>query len=142
MAIDPSTFTDFDLNNQILQKCSFIANSKPDVVVETSILIIGLLSYVHSKEAYKMIFMAIEQVLVYYIEDIIKGDSKLVLCRYSLFLGYMIDVLFKQNPQAFKETVLFLYQSVNLQGENKAIALQSIDTLKTVTCDQDLIPRF
>jgi len=142
VAIDPSTFTDFDLNNQILQKCSFIANSKPDVVVETSILIIGLLSYVHSKEAYKMIFMAIEQVLVYYIEDIIKGDSKLVLCRYSLFLGYMIDVLFKQNPQAFKETVLFLYQSVNLQGENKAIALQSIDTLKTVTCDQDLIPRF
>ena len=37
---------------------------------------------------------------------------------------------------------MFLYKSVDLQGEDKAIALQSIDTLKTITCDQDLIPRI
>ena len=35
-----------------------------------------------------------------------------------------------------------MYKSVDMQGEDKAIALQSIDTLKTVTCDQDLIPRI
>jgi hypothetical protein len=38
--------------------------------------------------------------------------------------------------------VLFLYTAVDLVGEDKAIALQSIDTLKTVVCDQDLIPRI
>ena len=37
---------------------------------------------------------------------------------------------------------MFLYKSVDLQGEDKAIALQSIATLKTITCDQDLIPRI
>ena len=29
-----------------------------------------------------------------------------------------------------------------MKGEDKAIALQSIDTLKTVTCDQDLVVRI
>jgi hypothetical protein len=56
-------------------------------------------------------------------------------------LGYLIDVLYKENENAFRDTIFFLYKSVDLQGEDKAIALQSIDTLKTVTCDQDLIPR-
>jgi small-conductance mechanosensitive channel len=37
---------------------------------------------------------------------------------------------------------MFLYTSVDLEGEDKALALQSIDTLKTVVCDQDLVPRI
>ena len=57
-------------------------------------------------------------------------------------MGYLIDVMYKNQPDAFKNTVLFLYSSVDLTGEDKAIALQSIDTLKTVVCDQDLIPRI
>jgi hypothetical protein len=59
-----------------------------------------------------------------------------------LFLGYLVDVLFKNDKEAFKNTLLFLYRSVDLQGEDKVIALQSIDTLKTITCDQDLVPRI
>jgi hypothetical protein len=77
----------------------------------------------------------------HYINEVINNESKLVRVRYSLFLGYLIDVLYKENDNAFRDTIFFLYRSVDLQGEDKAIALQSIDTLKTVTCDQDLIPR-
>ena len=116
-------------------------NSKPDVVVESAITVLGLLSYVHSKQAYKSIFTWIERVFSYYVEEILHNDSKLIKVRYALFLGYLIDVLFKNDENAFKGTVFFLYKSVNLQGEDLAIALQSIDTLKTVTCDQDLVPR-
>lgn len=83
-----------------------------------------------------------ENTLNYYIQEIINNESKLVKARYALFLGYLVDMLYKDREDAFRETIFFLYRSVNLKGEDKAIALQSIDTLKTVTCDQDLIPRI
>lgn len=76
-----------------------------------------------------------ENTLNYYINEIIKNESKLVRARYALFLGYLVDMLYKDKDDAFRETIFFLYQSVNLKGADKAIALQSIDTLKTVTCD-------
>ena len=102
LSLNPEAFANIEQNTQVLEKSSFITNSKPDVIIETGITVIGLLSYVHSKESYKLVFSAIEQVLEYYIEDIIKCESKLILCRYSLFLGYMIDVLFKNHPEAFR----------------------------------------
>lgn len=58
-----------------------------------------------------------------FVGDIINHPSELVKCRYALFLGYLIDLLYKEHPDAFKQTVLFLYKSVDLQGEQKAIAL-------------------
>jgi hypothetical protein len=91
-----------------------VKHSKPDVVVESSITVLGLLSYVHSKQAYKSIFAWIEKVFSYYVDEILNNDSKLIKVRYALFLGYLIDVLFKQDSNAFKSTVFFLYKSVNL----------------------------
>jgi len=105
-------------------------------------MVLALLSYVHSKQAYHAVFDWIEKVFQYYINEILNNESKRIRVRYSLFLGYLIDVLFKNQPDAFRSTIMFLYKSVDLQGEDKAIALQSIDTLKTITCDQDLIPRI
>lgn len=139
-------FTDFaanidDQQKNLIENCAFIRHSKPDVTIDASITVLGLLSYVHSKNSYQNVFAWIEKVFTYYIEDILNHESKLVKVRFSLFLGYLIDVLFKDQPEAFKRTIHFLYKSVDLQGEDKAIALQSIDTLKTVTCDVDLIPR-
>jgi len=67
------------------------------VVVETGILVIGLLSYVHSKQAFSSVFAWIEQIFTYYIDEIINSESKLVRCRYALFLGYLIDMLYKDN---------------------------------------------
>lgn len=129
-------------HRDLIEKCAFIKHSRQDVIIESIIVVIGLLSYLNSKAAYANIFQAIEKVFTYYNQEILNNDSKLIKVRYSLFLGYLIDVLYKDDPQCFVNTILFLYNSVNLTGENKAIALQSIDTLKTVTCDHDLIPRF
>ena len=126
----------------LVEGSTFVKNSKPDVVIESSILVLGALSYVHSKPAYRNIFSWTEKLFHYYIDDIIGNESVLVRARYCLFLGYLIDAFYKQQPQAFKQTIRFLYSSVNLQGQEEAIALQAIDTLKTVICDQDLIPRL
>ena len=48
-------------------------HSKPDVVVESSITVLGLLSYVHSKQAYKSIFAWIEKVFSYYVDEILNN---------------------------------------------------------------------
>lgn len=91
--------------------------------METSILVLGLLSYVHSKDAYQSIFVWIEKVFQYYSYEIINNESKLVRCRYCLFLGYLVDMLFHKDPQVFRDTIFFLYKNVDLQGEDTAIAL-------------------
>jgi len=48
------------------------------------------------------VFAWIEQIFTYYIDEIINSESKLVRCRYALFLGYLIDMLYKDNQYAFK----------------------------------------
>lgn len=121
-------FDDFAANidnstKSLIENCSFFKYSKSDVIVETAILVLGLLSYVHSQQAYSSIVKQIEKVFENFISEIINHQSELVQCRYALFLGYLIDLLYKDHPYAFKETVLFLYRSVDLQGDKKAIAL-------------------
>lgn len=64
-----------------------------------------------------------ENTLNYYINEIINNESMLVRARYALFLGYLVDMLYKDKDQAFRDTIFFLYRSVNLKGEEKAIAL-------------------
>lgn len=36
-------------HKNLIENCSFIKNSKPDVIVEAGIMVLALLSYVHSK---------------------------------------------------------------------------------------------
>jgi len=88
-------------HQELIENCAFIKHSKPDVIIDASIMVLSLLSYVHSKQAYSNIFQWIEKVFAYYIEDILNSDSKLIKVRYALFLGYLIDVLFKKNNEAF-----------------------------------------
>jgi hypothetical protein len=83
------------VHQNLLKNSSFINHSKPDVIIDSSIMVLGLLSYIHSKQAYSNIFLAIERVFTYYINDIINNESRLVRVRYSLFLGYLIDVMYK-----------------------------------------------
>jgi hypothetical protein len=144
---EPHNLGEFSINinethQQLCEGSSFMQHSKPDVIIDAAITVLGLLSYVHSKNQYRNIFAIMESTLNYYIGEIINNESKLVRARYALFLGYLVDMLYKDREEAFRETIFFLYRSVNLRGEDKAIALQSIDTLKTVTCDQDLFPRI
>ena len=59
---------------------------------------------------------SIEEVFQYYNNEIINNESKLIRVRYILFLGYLIDVMYIDNNEAFKSTIVFLYQSVDLEG--------------------------
>jgi hypothetical protein len=60
----------------------------------------------------------------------------------SLLLGYYADMLFSKQEDVFIKVINFLIHSVALTGIEKAIALQSADTLSTIVADTDLIPRL
>lgn len=45
-----------EVHKALIESSTFIKHSKPDVIVESSILVLGALSYVHSKPAYRNIF--------------------------------------------------------------------------------------
>ena len=44
-----------------------------------------------------------ESTLNHYINEIINNESKLVRVRYALFLGYLVDMLYKDKDEAFKQ---------------------------------------
>ena len=54
--LDQATASLDSTNRKLLERCAFTKHSKSDVVVETSILVLGLISYVHSKQAFENIF--------------------------------------------------------------------------------------
>lgn len=98
--------TDFAVNieethHELIKNCAFIKHSKPDVIIDSSIMVLSLLSYVHSKQTYSNIFNWIERVFNHFVEEIVNNESILVRARYALFLGYLIDVLYKNDPAAF-----------------------------------------
>jgi len=74
------------------------------------------MSYVYSNRAFENVTASIEEVFQYYNNEIINNESKLIRVRYILFLGYLIDVMYIDNNEAFKSTIGFLYQSVDLEG--------------------------
>ena len=43
-------------HQELIESCAFMKHSKPDVIVDGSIMVLSLLSYVHSKQAYSNIF--------------------------------------------------------------------------------------
>lgn len=56
-----------DAHLHLIENCSFIKNSKPDVIVDSSIMVLSLLSYVNSKPAYVNIFQWVEKVFTHHI---------------------------------------------------------------------------
>jgi hypothetical protein len=60
----------------------------------------------------------------------------------SLLLGYYADMLFSKQEEVFIKVINFLIHSVALTGLEKAVALQSADTLSTIVADTDLVPRL
>jgi hypothetical protein len=103
-----------DAHFDLIKSCAFMKHSKPDVIVDSAIMVLSLLSYMHSKQPYANIFNWVERVFTYYINDIINSDSILIKARYALFLGYLIDVLYRDNVEAFTNTLFFLFKSVDL----------------------------
>ena len=63
--------------------------------------------------------------------------------RFSLLLGYYADILFTQDPEAFKRTMEFLIEGIGFtQGIGEVIARGCVDTIAIVVTDHDVAPRL
>ena len=95
--LDLSRFTSTinDTQYTLIDGCAFMKFSRPDVVVESSLMVIGLLSYVHAKKNYAELCETMNNVLAYYSNELVNSESKLVRARYAQFLGYLVDMMYK-----------------------------------------------
>lgn len=71
------------------------------------------------------------------------AKAVIVRARLSLLIGYYGDLLFVSDNDSFKKSTSFLFESVGMiEGPEKVVGLQSIDTLKTITVDSDVAKRY
>ena len=67
----------------MVDECAMMKNSQDDVVVESALLVIGLLSYVHAKKNYAELCEQMNSVLAYYSNALVNSASPLVRVRYA-----------------------------------------------------------
>lgn len=114
--------------------------SSPELIAETALVSLTLIAYVLPRRA--DLVPIFDSSLGQNIDAILSQGSVLLRARMSLLLGYYADMLFGRDEQAFIKSIDFLFRSVSLTGPQKAVALQSADTLNTIVKDKDLWPRL
>ena len=109
----------------------------PDQHIDVALVSLTILSYALPKK---------EVIADFFVETIDKitpklldKNSHLLECRLSLFLGYYIDILYREDNETFLKVLQMLVSSMD--SEKLSLAHQSLDTLNTIISDKDLIPR-
>lgn len=100
---------------------SLYLQSSPEIIAETALVALTVIAYVlPRREDLVPIF---DSSLAGNIDQILSQGSVLLRARMSLLLGYYADMLFSRHQQAFLKTTDFLFRSVSLIKNEKAIAL-------------------
>jgi len=123
---------------------SAFLNAEPEIVAETCLVALTAISYILPRRA--DLVPVFEDSLAMNIDRLLApGDnplSVLLRSRMSLLLGYYADMIFPKYESAFVKVINFLVGSLALTGNQKAVAMQSADTLNTIISDKDLVPRL
>ena len=136
-------------NMELLQKYPIIAelssaNSNipkfnDETLIETSLVVLTGISYLAPKR--KDIYYIIEKVFQENFEKLFGTSSTLIKCRIALMMGFYSDNLYANNKEMFANAMSFLINGLASKKEEKAFALQCIDTLKNIVNDSDVIRR-
>ena len=132
----------------------FLANNEPEFIVESCLVALTVMSYIlPERKDLTLLFTDCMQVNI---NEMLERKSILpdfthlqvakaviVRVRLSLMIGYYGDLLFENQLDSFKKTTSFLFESVGIvEGPERVVGLQSIDTLKTITVDSDVAKRY
>ena len=132
----------------------FLQTTEPELIVDASLVALTVMSYLlpERKDLTEVFTDTIERNVNEILErkPILPGFTKMQIVkavimrsRLSLLIGYYGDLLFVKNFEAFKKSTSFLFESVGvMEGPEKVVGLQCIDTLKTITVDSDVAKRF
>jgi hypothetical protein len=132
----------------------FLQTTEPELIVDACLVALTVMSYLlpERKDLTEVFTDTIERNVNEILErkPILPGFTKMQIVkavimrsRLSLLIGYYGDLLFVKNFEAFKKSTSFLFESVSvMEGPEKVVGLQCIDTLKTITVDSDVAKRF
>lgn len=122
-------------------KGKFLKNNPPEKIVETSILALAITSYLLPKRM--DIINALNHMLVRNLDILLDSNTHvLVQARMALFYGYFTDIIFKEEDDKFKQSMEFLFRSLNNPDETIVVGYQACETLITLIGDKNLIPRI
>ena len=136
-----------------MEQDPFLTNSEPEFIVDSCLVALTVMSYIlpERKDLSKIFTDTIEinvnellerKLILDNFSNIQVAKAVIMRSRLSLLMGYYGDLLFVNNLDAFKQATSFLFESVSLEGPEKVIGLQCIDTLKTIVVDSDVAKRY
>ena len=121
---------------EIYENSAYLQNGTPEEHIDTCLVSLTIMSYVLPKKP--QISNEFVKTIDAVTQVILDRDSHLLECRLSLFLGYYIDILYRNDDSTFLRVLQLLVTSMD--SSKKALAHQSLDTLNTIISDKDLIP--
>eukprot|EP01022_Parablepharisma_sp_SALTPOND_P006054 TRINITY_DN1245_c0_g1_i1.p1 TRINITY_DN1245_c0_g1~~TRINITY_DN1245_c0_g1_i1.p1 ORF type:complete len:948 (+),score=72.74 TRINITY_DN1245_c0_g1_i1:10012-12855(+) len=137
---NPEILVNFPMLSQFRNTSVFLSKSTPELIIETSIVVMADISYLTPKR--KDIFAMFENALAENCVTLFDSSSILIKCRLALMMGYYADNLFTGKMDLFVKMIEFLLQGISMENEVKVLALQCADTLKTAIGDSDLVSRL
>jgi len=137
---NPETLNNYPMLAQFNGKSIFLVKSTPELIVETTILVMADISYSITKR--KDLFGAFEHTLIENFTQLFGNSSILIKCRLASMLGMYLDSLFINQPDLFAKCIEFTLQGMAMEKEEKAFSLQCAETLKTAMEDDSLMPRM
>jgi hypothetical protein len=124
--------------NEVYSESTFMKTATDEELIDTSIIVLTIVSYALPKKT--NIAEKFVEVVDKTTNIILDMKNPLLDCRLSLFLGYYIDILYKEDEATFLGVLKMLVNSLN--SEQLSLAHQSSDTLNTIISDKDLVPRI
>lgn len=137
---DTSLIPNYPTLAQFTASCPFLSKSSPELIVETCIMALADISYLSTRRA--DMIEKIDSVIEENMEIIMEGSSILIKCRFVLLLAYYADHLFPNKQTEFSRCIEFMVKCLSLDGNERVLALQSADALKSIISDEDMIKRI
>lgn len=104
------------------QNSVFIAKTRDEIIVETSVLVLTVLSYLIPKR--EDLLKVLDETMCSHLESLYATPSIIIRARMALFLGYYADTLFKMKENLFFSSLKFLIMMLQSTGKEKVLALQ------------------
>eukprot|EP00826_Nyctotherus_ovalis_P057266 TRINITY_DN7821_c0_g3_i4.p1 TRINITY_DN7821_c0_g3~~TRINITY_DN7821_c0_g3_i4.p1 ORF type:complete len:437 (-),score=140.82 TRINITY_DN7821_c0_g3_i4:53-1363(-) len=117
--------------SQFVTTSVFIAKTPKELLVETALLVLADLSYTTHQR--KDVTALVENIMTDYVDALFENASQLVKCRVALVMKCYGRTLYEKRVDLFERMIKFLFNGVALEKEQKALAMQCADALKTLT---------
>lgn len=101
----------------------FFANNRKEVIIETSILCVTIVSFLLPKRA--DLVENLDVCICRNLEKLLKDSHYLIQARMALFYGFFADILFKKDEQKFNDSIEFLLRSLGASEECTVVGYQA-----------------